>query len=201
MKIGLFFGSFNPIHIGHALIARYALENFKLKQVWFVVSPHNPLKSPEDFDFNGDVSKVDSIYLSSISHRFQMVNNVCKEMSNTFEYSPIDLEYSLPKPSYTCDTLRHLMSLDVNKRNTFHIIMGSDCLHQIHKWKDYEYILENFPILVYPRPGTDFPPENIDSTLYDIREFKQTTYIDLSSTIIRDRIKNKKSIFIVFFHS
>lgn len=198
MKIGLFFGSFNPMHIGHALIARYALEVFKLEQIWFVVSPHNPMKFPEDFEC-ADITEVNPDNASSLSHRFRMVEKVCHQMSldNPLQlnhYLAVDVEYSLPMPSYTADTLRHLCSLEENNSHDFCIIMGSDCLHQLHKWKDYNYILENFPILVYPRPGTDMPVETIDTTIYNIQELKGAPYIEMSSTKIRDRVKNNKSI-------
>lgn len=180
MKIGLFFGSFNPIHVGHALVARFALEQFRLKEVWFVVSPHNPLKNAKT--------------LAVLSERLQAVKLACIDMDkNKFKAS--DVEWNLPTPSYTCDTLRYLTSKKENKKHSFHIIMGTDCLIQIEQWKDYEYILRNFPALVYNRPG--YSLDKIAYTVsptYDVRFFENCPVMEMSSTLIRQRIKKGKSI-------
>lgn len=190
MKIGLFFGTFDPIHIGHALIARYAMENFNLKEVWFIVSPHNPLKQPDDtLNMN-----VEPKYRASLSHRYQMVHSVCKDMRTEYEFMPNDIEYLLPKPSYTADTLRALSSTKEYKKHNFHIIMGTDCFIQLDKWKDYNYILENFPLLIYPRPGTVGMLPKIDLSKANIQHFENLPLIEISSTLIRERVKKGKSI-------
>ncbi len=186
MKIGLFFGSFNPIHIGHAMIARFCLEQERLNEIWFIVSPHNPFKTPEE-------DKKNPNGLSILSHRFQMVKKICKQDLG-LQYKAIDVEYSLPKPSYTADTLKHLESIKENSEDTYVLIMGSDSLHQLEKWKDYKYILENYPILVYPRPGTVFSPEFIDVGIYNIKGLDNLPLIEMSSTLIRERVKKGLSI-------
>ncbi len=187
MKIGLFFGSFNPIHIGHALIARFCLEQERLDEVWFIVSPHNPFKTPEEDKKNPNGE-------SMLSHRFHMVKTVCKQDLG-LQYKAIDVEYTLPKPSYTADTLKYLESIKENPEDRYVLIMGSDSLHQLEKWKDYEYILENYPILVYPRPGTGFLPEFIYNNSYNVMILLDNLpLIEMSSTNIRDRVQKGLSI-------
>jgi len=170
-KIGLFFGSFNPIHTGHLIIANYMANHTDLDEVWMVVSPHNPLK------------KKDS--LGNMYDRLEMVN-LALESSNHIKSSSI--EFNLPKPSYTIDTLMYLK--EKYPHHEFHLIMGEDNLHSLDKWKNYEIILRDFNIFVYPRPGVPASPlkEHPAVTVTD------TPLMELSSTFIRKSIKENKNI-------
>lgn len=142
MKTGLFFGSFNPIHQGHLDIANYMAEFTDLDEIWFIVSPHNPLKERDT--------------LLSDFHRLEMVR-IAVEENNKIK-SPIklqhaDIEFDLPQPSYTINTLKHIKEKFPEKE--FALIVGSDNLSQFDKWKDYKMILENYELYVYPRPQSD----------------------------------------------
>lgn len=171
MKAGLFFGSFNPIHIGHLAIANYMAEFTDLDEFWFIISPHNPLKKKS--------SLLDS------HHRYDMVEMAINE-ENRFQVS--DIEFRLPQPSYTINTLTYLQERYPNNR--FVLIMGSDNLESIHKWKNYEQILENYEIYVYPRPN------NKGSILYNEKNVKllPAPIMEISSSFIRNAIKSKKDI-------
>ena len=136
LRIGLFFGSFNPVHIGHLAIANYLVEFGNIDQLWFVVSPHNPHKKKENLLHDYDRLEMMQIAIRN-EHRFR----VC------------DVEFRLPKPSYTIDTLTHLS--EKYPDHSFSIIMGSDNIVNFHRWKNYDQILKNYGILVYPRPGID----------------------------------------------
>ncbi|QNL51313.1 nicotinate-nucleotide adenylyltransferase [Olivibacter sp. SDN3] len=170
-KIGLFFGSFNPIHTGHLIIANYMANHTDLSEVWLIVSPHNPLK------------KKDS--LLNMYDRLEMVNLALEEAENI---RPNDIEFRLPQPSYTIDTLIHLQDKYPSKE--FVLIMGSDNLLTLKKWKNYEIILRDFSIYVYPRP------------LYDALEWAdhpsvtltRTPLMEISSTFIRQAIKARKNV-------
>ena len=134
MKIGLYFGSFNPIHHGHLIIANFVLQNSDLDQVWFIVSPQNPLKP--------------SAGLLNEYHRLFLVN-IAIEGENKLKAS--DIEFKLPRPSYTIDTLTYLQ--EKYPQHEFSIIMGSDSFQNLPNWKNYQQILKNFPIYVYIRSG------------------------------------------------
>lgn len=134
MKTGLYFGSFNPIHIGHLAVANYMLAYTSLDEVWFVVSPQNPFKKKE--------SLLDD-YL-----RLDMVNIAIADQPG---YKACDIEFRLPRPSYTIDTLVYLH--EKYPRRDFALIMGTDSLETLHRWKNYEQILQYHNILVYPRNG------------------------------------------------
>ncbi|HET6991926.1 MAG TPA: nicotinate (nicotinamide) nucleotide adenylyltransferase, partial [Bacteroidia bacterium] len=136
MKIGLFFGSFNPIHVGHLILANYMLEFTELERIWFVITPHNPLKEKKT--------------LLNDNHRLQMVRLAIGE--NT-KMKASTIEFKLPQPSYTVNTLAHLA--DKFPDHEFSLIMGADNLNSFHKWKNYEFILEHYKIFVYPRPDAD----------------------------------------------
>lgn len=170
-KTGLYFGSFNPIHVGHLIIAEYLVEHSDLQEIWFVVSPCNPLKKKSS--------------LLDDRQRLYMVN-LAIEDDDRFKAS--DVEFGLPQPSYTCHTLVHLS--EKFPQREFALIMGEDNLQTFDKWLNYEWILENYPLYVYPRPGYDSAER---------RSHPAVTYVDapqmeLSSTMIRDNIKQKKSI-------
>ncbi len=170
-QIGLFFGSFNPIHIGHLALANYMCEFEDIDEVWFVVSPQNPFK--------------DSSELLDTRHRVEMVM-LATEHYSKFKVEEIELE--LPIPSYTIDTLNELQ-----KRYSdcfFNIIMGADNIQSINRWKDADMILSNYCILVYPRIG--FDTSDLDLPL-SVKITKAPT-IEMASTQIRDWIKQGKQL-------
>jgi nicotinate-nucleotide adenylyltransferase len=171
MKIGLFFGSFNPIHAGHLIIAGYMAEYTDLDQIWLVVSPHNPLKNKEE--------------LIRMYDRLEMAK-LATENSEKIRVS--DIEFSLPQPSYTIDTLAFLK--EKHPEHEFSLIMGADNLHSLKKWKNYELILRDYKIFVYPRPGYE-NSELIDHPSVFITE---TPLMEISSTFIRKAFKEGKSI-------
>jgi nicotinate-nucleotide adenylyltransferase len=173
MHIGLFFGSFNPIHMGHLVIANQLVEQTDMQQVWFVVSPQNPLKSKA-----GMLNEYDRLYL------------VEQAIADNDNFRVNNIEFSLPKPSYTVDTLAHLA--EKFPAHQFSIIMGADNLASITKWKNYEAILRHYSIYVYQRPGTLAPkaPENFENSVH-IVEFPQ---IDISASYIRQCVKEGISI-------
>ncbi|MHC1705282.1 MAG: nicotinate (nicotinamide) nucleotide adenylyltransferase [Tenuifilaceae bacterium] len=137
MKTGLFFGSFNPIHNGHIGIANYILDFTEVDELWFVVSPHNPLKDEKS--------------LAPDFHRLEMVKLAIPNNENRMMVC--DIEMSMPKPSYTIDTVNALNSKFPEKR--FVIILGSDSIESIEKWKDYKELLTSYEVMVYPRFGSD----------------------------------------------
>jgi nicotinate-nucleotide adenylyltransferase len=184
MKIGLYFGTFNPIHVGHLIIANYMAEYTDLKQVWFVVSPQNPLKNKAS--------------LLKDYHRLAIVRIAIEDNPKLLAS---DIEFHLPIPSYTTNTLAYVKEKYPN--NEFHLIMGEDNLRSFHKWKNYEYILENHKIYVYPRALTiqeekeeDFSIENnLDFTNHEnISLFDDVPVMKISSSFIRNAIKNKRDV-------
>jgi nicotinate-nucleotide adenylyltransferase len=171
MKVGLFFGSFNPIHVGHMLLANYMLEFTDLEQIWFVVSPHNPLKQKSS--------------LLDQNHRLQLVNIA---IENQAKFKASNIEFKLPQPSYTINTLTYLAEKYPNTK--FALIMGSDNLENFHKWKNYEEILKRFELYVYPRP------ENDGGALKNHANVKliNAPLMEISSTLIRQAIREKKDV-------
>lgn len=170
-KVGLFFGSFNPIHVGHLIIANYIVNFTILDEVWFVVSPHNPFKDKKS--------------LGNMYDRLEMVNLAIEGQDNL---KACDIEFSLPQPSYTIDTLTHLDEKYPSKE--FTLIMGEDNLLGLSKWKNADIILRDYKIIVYPRPG------------YDANELKDhpsvimtdTPVMEISSTFLRKAIKENRDI-------
>jgi nicotinate-nucleotide adenylyltransferase len=170
MKIGLYFGSFNPVHNGHLIISNYIAENTDLDQVWLVVSPQNPLKSA-----NGLLNEYDRLHLVRIS------------IEGEKKLRASDIEFKLPRPSYTIDTLAYLNEKYPGYH--FSIIMGSDSFSNISKWKNFELLLLNYKIIIYLRPG--FPVvEKMNADL----EIVKAPMLEISSTAIRQMIAAKKSI-------
>jgi nicotinate-nucleotide adenylyltransferase len=173
MKIGLYFGSFNPIHIGHLVIANHIAEYSDLDQVWFVVTPHNPFKKKS--------SLLDNY------QRLEMVYRATKEYPNL---KTSDIEFNLPQPNYTINTLVHLQ--EKYPDHAFSLIMGEDNLKSFHKWKNHEVILENHDIYVYPRIT-----ENKIETPFDGHKkihVVEAPIMQLSSTFIRKGIKAGKNV-------
>ncbi|MBN8836925.1 MAG: nicotinate-nucleotide adenylyltransferase [Sphingobacteriia bacterium] len=170
MKIGLFFGSFNPIHTGHLIIASHMAEYTGLKQVWFVVSPQNPLKQQ-----------------GGLLNEYQRLFMVQLATEDDSRFKASDIEFKLPKPSYTVDTLTYLK--EKYPEQQFSIIIGSDSLQNIHHWKNYEWLLANYELLVYERPG--FKVEKTANTNIQIIK---APLLDISATYIRSLIKGNKSI-------
>ena len=172
MKTGLFFGSFNPVHIGHMIIANHMIQYTDLKEVWMVVSPHNPLKSKAS--------------LAKDSDRLHLVQLAIDDNPHI---KASNIEYSLPVPSYTIDTLIHLQ--EKYPKREFCLIMGGDNVESLPKWKNYELLLQNYDIYVYERPG-------YNTTLAEdnprIKIVKNVPMMDISATFIRNAIRDKKSI-------
>jgi nicotinate-nucleotide adenylyltransferase len=171
MITGLYFGSFNPIHIGHMAIANFMIEFSAMDQLWFVVSPQNPLKEKKS--------------LLKDYHRLEMVRQAI-EGDDRFRAS--DIEFHLPLPSYTIDTLAYLE--EKNPGMEFRLIMGADGLKTFHKWKHADLIAEKYHCLIYPRPGAD---------LRALSLFKNATVMDaplieISSSFIRKAIRQGKDI-------
>jgi len=171
MKIGLYFGSFNPIHIGHLAIANYMAEYSDLDQIWFVVSPQNPFKQKSS--------------LLSDYHRLELVN---RSIENYTKLKASNIEFGLPKPSYTIDTLTYLK--EKFPANEFSLIVGSDNLKSFSKWKNYELILQSHDLYVYPRPGFKDEEVQLEGNIYLIN----APLMEISSSFIREAIKNKKEI-------
>lgn len=171
MHIGLFFGSFNPVHIGHMALANYMLVFTDMQQVWFVVSPHNPLKNKNQ--------------LLDQNHRLMLVNTAIDDYP---KMRSSNIEFGLTQPSYTINTLVHLQ--EKYPAHTFSLIMGQDNLQSFHKWKNYEEILKSFHIYVYPRPQTA-------KSAFDTHPHVHLTeapMMDISATFIRNAIRDKKDI-------
>ena len=170
MKVGLYFGSFNPIHIGHLIIANHVLNETDLEKIWLIVSPQNPLKA--------------SASLLNEYHRLHLARLATEEDSRI---KVSDIEFKLPRPSYTVDTLTYLV--EKYREHTFSIIMGSDSYQNLHKWKNYETLINNYPIYVYKREGFDIKPHlNIQPLILN------TPLLQISATEIRRLIKSGKSV-------
>ncbi len=170
MKIGLYFGSFNPIHIGHLIIANHILNETDLQKIWFIVSPQNPFKT--------------SVTLLNEYDRLHLVQ---KAVENDVRLKASKIEFSLPKPSYTSHTLAYLS--DKNPATSFTIIMGSDSFQNLSKWKSSEIIVKNYPILIYRRPGF-----NINNELGAQITIVDAPLLEISATHIREAIQQGKSI-------
>ncbi|WP_179334141.1 nicotinate (nicotinamide) nucleotide adenylyltransferase [Winogradskyella costae] len=173
MKIGLYFGTFNPIHVGHLTIANHLAEHSDLDQIWFVVTPLSPFKKKS--------SLLDNY------HRLEMVHLATKDYD---KLRPSDIEFGLKQPNYTIDTLTYLFEKYPNYE--FALIMGEDNLKSLHKWKNYELILENHSIYVYPRisEGKIDTQFNAHSKIIKV----DAPIMELSSTFIRKEIKDGKNV-------
>lgn len=170
-KIGLFFGSFNPIHIGHTAIANYMLEFTDLERIWFVVSPQNPDKQQSG--------------LLAENHRYQMVQRAIEDF---YKFRACNVEFELPRPSYTISTLTCLA--DRYPEHEFALIMGSDNLETFHRWRNFEQILEFHTVYVYPRP-------NYKGSQFDTHPkvtFVSAPHMDISASFLRTAIAQGKNV-------
>jgi nicotinate-nucleotide adenylyltransferase len=173
MKIGLYFGTFNPIHVGHLIIANHMAEHTDLEQIWMVVTPHNPLKQ--------------KITLLDDYHRLHLVRLATEDYP---KIKPSDIEFKLPQPNYTVNTLAHL--IEKYPQHEFSLIMGEDNLKSFHKWKNYEYILEHHDIYIYPRVSEEAEHEGLKGhhRIHPVA----APIVEISSTFVREQIKAKKNI-------
>lgn len=170
-KIGLFFGSFNPVHVGHLIIANVMAENTDLNKVWFVVSPQNPFKPSK-----------------SLLHEFDRYDMVKAAIADNYKLEVSDVEFHLPKPSYTIDTLTVLS--ERNPQKDFRVIIGEDNLINFEKWKNHAQILDQHGLYVYPRPGVT----NSAIGRHPNVKMVEAPLLDISATFVRQCIKDNKSI-------
>ncbi|HRR94369.1 MAG TPA: nicotinate (nicotinamide) nucleotide adenylyltransferase [Bacteroidales bacterium] len=173
----LYFGSFNPVHIGHTVIAGYLTEYTDIDEVWFVVSPHNPLKKKETL-----LPGRDRLYMTSLA------------IANHYNFRTCDIELTLPQPSYTIDTLAYLR--EKHPGNDFALTMGEDNLYTLHKWKNAAELVKLYPIYVYPRKEAFKPPHPLLEEILkkaDIR-FVKAPLIEISGTFIRKGIRAGKNM-------
>lgn len=171
MKIGLYFGSFNPIHHGHLIIAAHVLSNTNLDQLWFIVSPQNPLKT--------------SVGLLNEYHRLALVQLA---IEGETKMRAVDIEFKLPKPSYTIDTLTYLS--EKYPGYSFSIIMGTDSYQNLSKWKNHEIIARDYSIILYTRPGFEQSEKGLTSNINILK----APLLEISATQIRNNVKQGKSI-------
>ncbi len=172
-KIGLYFGTFNPIHVGHLIIANHMVENSDLDEIWMMVTPHNPFKKKSSLLDN--------------HHRLEMVYLATQEYD---KIKPSDFEFKLPQPNYTINTLTQLSEKYPEKE--FSLIMGEDNLKSFHKWKNYEAILDDYHVYVYPRISEGTVETQFDNHKKIHRV--EAPIVQISSTMIRNGIKEGKSI-------
>lgn len=177
-KIGLFFGSFNPVHVGHMIIAEFMAQNADIDKVWMVVSPQNPHKKK-----------------NSLAKDYDRLHLVKTAIGDNLKIVASDIEFGLPQPSYTIDTLTYLKEKYPDK--TFSLIMGGDNLATLHKWKNYELILKHHDILVYKRPEYEL------GELQNHPKVKmfEAPMLSISASYIRKQLKEKKSIRYLVFDS
>lgn len=170
MKIGLYFGSFNPVHTGHLIIAKHVLNKTDLKQVWMVISPQNPFKNA-----------------ASLLDEYARLHMIQTAIEGEYDLKASKVEFNLPKPSYTVDTLTYLT--EKFPTHEFSIIMGSDSFTNLPKWKNFHIIIKNHKLYIYKRTGFEIS-NGIDANL----EVLDAPLLEISSTYIRNLIKEGKSI-------
>lgn len=172
-KIGLFFGSFNPVHHGHLILAQHLAEEGDLDEVWMVLSPHNPHK--ERKSLAPDHDRLELLELALAGHK---------------KLRTCDIEFYLPKPSYTIDTLVHLG--EKHPDTEFVLLIGGDNVETLPRWKNHEFLLSRYQIYVYPRPGYQVPQEILARGRF--RVIDDTPQMNISSTRLRALQKEGKSL-------
>jgi nicotinate-nucleotide adenylyltransferase len=170
MHIGLYFGSFNPIHVGHLIIANHVVSHTEVDKIWFVVSPHNPLK-----DSHSLLNEYDRLHLVELA------------IGDNPKFRASNVEFHLPKPSYTIDTLSYLSEKFPLER--FSVIMGSDSYQNLPRWKNYEQLLRHYELIVYERRG--FPVVELPESRVTV---VKAPILEVSSTYIRNEIKEGHSV-------
>lgn len=172
-KTGLYFGSFNPIHVGHLIVAEYLREHTDLDEVWIVVSPHNPFKQKAT--------------LASDYARLEMVRLALEDFDGI---RACDAEFYLPRPSYTADTLLHLSQKYPER--TFCLMMGADTLIGFERWKNYEFLLKYFPLYIYPRPGYSNTHPLLDKAQVTVLE--HAPQVEVSASAIREDLRAGRQV-------
>jgi nicotinate-nucleotide adenylyltransferase len=170
MKIGLYFGSFNPVHIGHLIIASHVATHTEMQQVWFIVSPQNPLKPA-----------------AGLLNEYHRLHFVRLAIDDDQRLKASDVEFKLPRPSYTIDTLTYLQ--EKYPQHEFSIIIGSDSFQNISKWKNADLLMQHYPFIIYKRPGFA-----VGDTSNAITTILDAPLLDISATSIRNNVKEGKSI-------
>ena len=170
MKIGLYFGSFNPIHVGHCIIANHVANNTLLDQVWFVISPQNPFKQS-----------------STLLNEYHRLHLVQLSIEQEARLKASDIEFHLPRPSYTIDTLIHIS--EKYPQHVFSVIMGSDGFQNIAKWKNYQRIINDYDLYVYIRAGF-----TVETAGFERLTLLDAPLLQISSTRIRENVRQGKSI-------
>lgn len=173
MTVGLYFGSFNPIHIGHLAIANYVVEFGDIDQLWFVISPQNPFKTKKS--------------LLPDYYRLELVE---RAIGDADKFRASNIEFALPKPSYTIDTLAYLH--EKHPQHNFRLIMGADSLANFHRWKNYQQILAYHSLIVYPRPGVAL--DELTECYQDKVQIVDAPLMELSATFIRNALKAGKDM-------
>ena len=170
MNIGLYFGSFNPVHVGHLIIANHVLNETEIQRIWFIVSPQNPFKQS-----------------ATLLNEYDRLHLLKRAIEDDNRMRALDIEFNLPKPSYTATTLITLE--EKFPGNDFTIIMGSDSFQNLHKWKNATSIISNYPICIYERPGFKIE-NNINARIQIVK----APLLEISATQIRESIRNGKSV-------
>ena len=170
MKIGLYFGSFNPVHVGHLIISNHILNENLVERIWFIVSPQNPFKKS-----------------SSLLNEYQRLHLVQKAIEDDTRLKASDIEFSLPRPSYTVDTLIYLQ--EKYPQHSFSVILGSDSFQNLSKWKNAEVLAAGYEFLIYKRPGFE-----VNNHLHAKIHVLDAPLLQISATHIRELIKSGKSI-------
>ncbi len=175
MNIGLFFGSFNPIHLGHLIIANVVREQTNLQQVWFVVSPQNPFKKA-----------------SNLLNEYDRLRMVELAVEDNYDLRASSIEFSMPKPSYTADTLAYLG--ERHPTYNFHLILGSDNLTHFHRWKNHRAIIDHHVLYVYPRPDATSSKITEAVSSHSNLRFVEAPLLNISATFIRNLAKQDRSV-------